>query len=199
MFNEKQNNSDELIHSGRLGMKWGRHIFGDIKRAALNYRKKRQKQKNINENTKQQIKKLKKIAKEEAYKRKIQKQQDKKIDNAKKNILKKYGIDYGEDNIPNKEISKKNNFLTKKQISNLSDTELRDRQTRLQNEKNLIELQNYHATVGQKFVRTITKDTLVPAATNAAKDLVTTYLKKYGDIAIKEIEKNIFTNKKRKK
>ena len=199
MFNEKQNNSDELIHSGRLGMKWYQHIFGDIKRAALDYRKKRQKQKNINENTKQQIKKLKKIAKEEAYKRKIQKQQDKKIDNAKKSILKKYGIDYGEDNIPNKEISKKNNFLTKKQISNLSDTELRDRQTRLQNEKNLIELQNYHATVGQKFVRTITKDTLVPAATNAAKDLVTTYLKKYGDIAIKEIEKNIFTNKKRKK
>lgn len=199
MFDEKQNNSDELIHSGRLGMKWGQHIFGDIKRAALNYRKKRQKQKNIDENTKQQIKKLKKIAKEETYKRKMQKQQDKKIDNAKKSILKKYGIDYGKDNIPNKEISKKNNFLTKKQISNLSDTELRDRQTRLQNEKNLIELQNYHATVGQKFVRAITKDILVPAATNAAKDLVTTYLKKYGDISIKELEKNMTTNKKRNK
>lgn len=199
MLDEKQNNSDELIHSGRLGMKWGQHIFGNIKKTALEYRKRKQKEKNIKENTKLQIKKIEKLAKEEAYKRKIQKQQDKRIEEAKKRISDKYGINYGKDNIPNKEKVKKNNYLTKKQINNLSDTELRDRQNRLQSEKNLIELQNYHATIGQKFVKALMKDVVVPGATNAGRDLVTSFMKKYGEMGLEAFDTNLNKKKKKKK
>lgn len=206
MLDEKQNNSNELYHYGRLHMKWGQHIFSDIKKTALKYRKRKQKEKNIKENTKLQIKKLEKLAKEEARKRKFQKQQDKRIEEAKKRISDKYGIDYGKDNIPNKEklstksnqSSTKSNQLTKKQINNLSDTELRDRQNRLQNEKNLIELQNYHATIGQKFVKSLMKDVVVPGATNAGRDLVTSFIKKYGEMGLEAFDTNLNKKKKRK-
>lgn len=203
MENIEKENSNELYHTGRLGMKWGQHIFGDIKKLSLEYKKKRSKSKNINENTKQQIKKLKKQAKEEARKRKIKKQQDEKIAKAKKHILDKYGVDYGKDNIPNKTIKPdqnyktKNNKLDKKGIQKLPDTELRDRINRLESEKRLMELQNYHASVGQKFVNTVIKDVVVPSAVNAGKDLVTQYMKKYGDVGLSSFEKGF--NKKKKK
>ena len=197
-MNEEQYSSDELYHYGRLGMKWGQHIFNDIKKVALEYRKRKTKEKNINENTKMQIKKLKKLAKEEARKRKFQNKQNKKIKNIKKYILDKYGIDYGKDNIPNKEKpSTKTNQLSKKQIKNLSDTDLSERLKRLDNEKRLIELQNYHATIGQKFIRSAMKDLLIPGAIKAGKELTAKYLQKYGDIGIEALSEEL--NKKRKK
>ena len=165
---------------------------------ALEYHKRKTKEKNIKESTKQQIRKLKKQAKEEAKRRKLQNKQADKIKNAKQHILDKYGIDYGKDNVPNKEKpSTKSNQLTKKQIKNLSDSELRERQNRLNNEKQLIELQNYHASMGQKFVRTIMKDVLVPAAISAGKDLTTSYLKKYGEIGIEAFGDSLSKKKKR--
>jgi len=193
-MNEEQYSSDELYHWGRLGMKWYKHIFSDIKKVALEYHKRKTKEKNIKENTKLQIKKLKKIAKEEARKRKLQKQQDEKIKKAKRYILEKYNVDYGKDNIPNKEKTKsksKSDPLTKNEIKKLSDSDLKDRINRLDSEKKLIELQNHHATNGQKFVSAVAKNVLIPAATTASKDLVTNFIKKYGEMGMDSFDKGL--------
>lgn len=191
-MNEEQYNSDELYHYGRLGMKWGQHVFGDIKKVALEYHKRKTKEKNIKENTRLQIKKLKKQAREEARRRKLQKQQDEKIKKAKRHILEKYNVDYGKDSIPNKEKTKsKNNPLTTSEIKKLSDSDLKDRINRLDSEKKLIELQNYHASNGQKFVSVVAKNVLIPAATTASKDLVTNFIKKYGEMGMDSFDKGL--------
>lgn len=197
MDNIEKHNSNELYHYGRLGQKWGRHIFGDIKKSSIEYMKKKKKEKDIIRNTKIKIKKLKQEAREDFKKQKFKNKQEQKIENAKQYILDKYGIDYRKNNENNNKPAIKNNKLTKKQIHNISDNELRDRQMRLQNEKNLMELQNYHASTGKKIANTAIQDIAISGAVNAGRDLTTTYLKKYGDIGLKTLVRGL--NIKRKK
>lgn len=68
----------------------------------------------------------------------------------------------------------------KKRVKDMSDTELKDRITRLENEKKLAGLQADTATKGQKFVSAIGKQVIAPAATEAGKRLLTDLLMKVG-------------------
>lgn len=68
----------------------------------------------------------------------------------------------------------------KKRVKDMSDNELKDRITRLENEKRLAGLQADTATKGQKFVSAIGKQVIAPAATEAGKKLLTDLLMKVG-------------------
>lgn len=68
----------------------------------------------------------------------------------------------------------------KKRIKDMSDNEIKDRITRLENEKRLAGLQADTASKGQKFVSSIGKQVIAPAATEAGKRLLTDLLMKVG-------------------
>lgn len=75
----------------------------------------------------------------------------------------------------------------KKSVSELSDTELRDRINRLQMEKNYLDLEKQvsalkpsELSAGQKFVRHVGGKVIVPAATDAGKRVLTDWLNKKG-------------------
>lgn len=68
----------------------------------------------------------------------------------------------------------------KKSFREMSDTELKDRITRLQMEKQAIGLQNDLAGKGQKFVSTVGKQVVAPALIDSGKRLMTDWLMKYG-------------------
>jgi hypothetical protein len=71
--------------------------------------------------------------------------------------------------------------ITKKRIKDMSDTEIKDRITRLENEKRLSGLQRDTASTGQKVATAAVRDVLAPAAISAGKQLLTNWLMKYGE------------------
>lgn len=72
----------------------------------------------------------------------------------------------------------------KKRIKDLSDTELKDKIARLENEKRLAGLQADTASNSRKFISSIGKNVLAPAATEAGKKLATDLLMKIGKKAL---------------
>lgn len=76
-------------------------------------------------------------------------------------------------------------LYTKKNSKRMSDDELRKRTSRLQLENNYINaINNYHnlnprhVSKGEAFVNKVTKDILVPAMTEVAKDRTKAYMKR---------------------
>lgn len=67
-----------------------------------------------------------------------------------------------------------------KRVKDLTDTELNERITRLQKEKQLISLQNDLGSKGHKFVSAIGKQVIAPAAAEAGKELLKNKLLKIG-------------------
>lgn len=68
----------------------------------------------------------------------------------------------------------------KKNIKDMSDAELRDRMNRLQMEKQVRGLENDLSSKGEKFVSTVGKQVIAPAAIDAGKRLLTDVLMKVG-------------------
>lgn len=77
----------------------------------------------------------------------------------------------------------------KKSIRQLSDTELTDRIKRLRNEKEAHQLEKDLSGKGSKFVRSVGKDVLAPAAIEAGKNLMSKLFYKYGSQALGLSEK----------
>lgn len=71
--------------------------------------------------------------------------------------------------------------ITKKRIKDMSDTEIKDRINRLENEKRLSGLQRDTASTGQKVATSAVRDVLAPAAVSAGKQLLTNWLVKFGE------------------
>lgn len=79
-----------------------------------------------------------------------------------------------------------------KPVKQMTDDELRARNNRLQMEKNYLDLQRQinsltpqHVSAGKKVVQHLGKQVIVPAATNAGKTLLTSFLIKQGKEALK--------------
>lgn len=68
----------------------------------------------------------------------------------------------------------------RKSIKDMSDTEVQKRIDRLQKEKQLMGLQSETASKGEKFVSTVTKQIIVPAAVDAGKKMLTDWFVKGG-------------------
>lgn len=72
------------------------------------------------------------------------------------------------------------NANQKKRIKDMSDDEIKNRINRLENEKRLANLQSDTASKGEKFVSTVGKQVVAPAAIDAGKRLLTDLLMKVG-------------------
>lgn len=79
----------------------------------------------------------------------------------------------------------------KKSVSELSDDELRSKVNRLQLEKTYLDLDRQvssltpkHISAGEKFVKHVSDKVIVPAMTDAGKNLLTQYLNKAGKEAL---------------
>lgn len=81
---------------------------------------------------------------------------------------------------PTKKVEDQNDSNKKKSIKELSDAELRDKINRLQMEKQAKGLESDLASNGQKFVTSVRKDVLAPAAIEAGKRLLTDLMLKVG-------------------
>lgn len=72
----------------------------------------------------------------------------------------------------------------KKTVSEMSDAELKDKLIRLQNEKQVIQLEKERASIGQKALAKIGNDVVKPSLIDAGKNVATAYLTKMGKEAL---------------
>ena len=81
--------------------------------------------------------------------------------------------------------------VNRKSIKNMSDTEIQNRINRLQKEKQLIGLQSETASKGEKFVSTVGKQVIAPAAIDAGRRLLTDVFMKKGSNLLGLNEKDV--------
>lgn len=81
---------------------------------------------------------------------------------------------------PTKKAEPEKEDIRNKKLKDLTDAELNERINRLQKEKQLVGLETDLSGKGSKFVRSVGKDVVAPAAINAGKQLLTDLLLKVG-------------------
>lgn len=72
----------------------------------------------------------------------------------------------------------------KKAVSQMSDADLKNRLTRLENEKRLVQLEKERVSTGQKLLTKIGNDVVKPSLIDAGKNTLTAYLTKVGKEAL---------------
>lgn len=157
--------TDELMHYGKKGMKWGQRLYQNKDGTLTPLGKKRYgTAANFNKVQRAEAK-----AKNDAEKAKAKARTEAEI--AK--IRKKYKIDQNGKSDTATESTKPKT----KSMSEMSDDEIRSKINRIQLENQLKSLQPKQVKKGEKFVNAIS-DVVVPAAKNAGKDALEKYLKK---------------------
>lgn len=186
-------NTDELYHYGRLGMRWGQHIFGD------SYKYKSLGQIRLS-------RKLKSIRKKMGTNSSEYKKIKNKYKKVKKRDTKKY-VKFLEDQKNNKnskndksdnKIKKESNTNVRKikSISELTDNELTKQINRLTNENKYYDLieanksyKNENKNITSKVLNKIGKKILEPALTESSKTVVQDLLTQLGKTTNNEINR----------
>jgi hypothetical protein len=153
----------ELYHHGIKGMRWG------IRRtkAQLGYKTNptKRKAKSINDDANERIKQIKARGREESKIAKAEERAAARIAKAEAKYLPK----------------KKESEVNKpKSLSEMSDDEIRTKINRVRLENELKQLTPQEISKGQKFVNSLAKDVVGPAARDAGKRLLTDFLNKKG-------------------
>lgn len=195
------NLTDELYHSGRKGMKWYQHIFGDEakqRRRAKRMKKNADKVARIKEKIRiaEESNKLKQMKADAKKKLKETKGETSKIKKLKKEDIKKQI----EETKAEREKAKKTTGPVIPQTSaraiarsmgGMSDEEVRNHLARLKNEKSIRELAAEEADRAKSPAEKYIKKTLKSAADNAVNSLLTYGTKKATDVLIGKIESRL--------
>lgn len=191
----------ELYHSGRKGMKWYQHIFGEEaqqRRRAKRMKKNADKVAKIKEKIRiaEEANKLKQMKADAKKKLKETKGESSKIKKLKKEDMKKQI----EETKAASEKTKKTTALFSPQTSaraiarsmgGMSDEEVRQHVARLKNENSIRQYAAEEADRAQNPVKKYIKETLKSAAGNAVNSLVSYGTKKASDAIIGAIESRL--------
>ena len=204
------NNSDELYHHGRLGMKWYQHIFGQAY-AHAKYNKKakaetKEKIKKINKDTNDKIRKMKIKAKQDAKLKKAKNEADEKVEKAKTLLEKKYGLKTKSPNKNSKEKPQNKKQSIKDTVKDMSEEELRSKTNRLTAEKNYIEAVRNRAALedtnskAKAFVDKALKNVVEPATSNIGQQILQSLMAKgiNDGFKLEKSDYKIYANNKKK-
>lgn len=190
-------NTDELYHYGRLGMKWGYHIFGD------KYKYKSREQKNV-------VKQLKKLSKIGVNKKnnsdysklknklkRLKKRDNKELASYKKEVAKKRVQKITERKVKQEKTKQEETKIKKSGTKGLTDNELKKQNERLRLENEYFRLRSeydrHKAEVGKnkatQIMNKIGRKVLEPAVTEASKNVLQDLLTNLGKTTNVEINK----------
>ena len=177
------NHMDELYHYGVLGMKWGRRRYQNKDGTLTNAGKRRYDSE------------MDKLKKEEKVLKNKQRTQAKieKLNSKKREIEELKRSTSGKKEAAPETKSKK------KRLRDMSDADLKKLHDRLSMEKNISDLQKKDRTAGEKFVSSLARDVLLPAAVDVGKQLAKSALTGAANKLLKlEGDYKVATNNKKK-